>query len=988
MIGLQRYLEARFGTLRDARRGAVFFVEHGLGVFELEALRNDVRANLCARSLESDWWDKHDLPLLVAASEVGYRYKGAGTDFWPITEKELGVNLSLANRRRIKDLFVRAAERFRGARPADTAWAQAFHLIAWPITHALLPLEFHRPFALALAKLRVSAEGAQDDALYRAVQIAAQHPTARFGTLLEDASVVVALARCLLGQQLSDLSEQIVERLSVDLDADELARREVAVARSIQRAAAPLRAASKLEPTLVTQGSFQLRRVDKDIILEASFPLLEPDVARQLRSALRRRRFSPRLWGLTERVPSDQVLSGLPFALKFEALPPTDAQVFSDVELGGLDPKDVELLRSFELRLEPPLLFAVGAEGELARHVQGIDLTDSRVYWLLEKDGVEYKGVRCLGDVGPLKCLELNPRSAAGVRVLEKLGYQVRASISVHFAGPPPIRWEGIIPTFVSGEQCLIVPQRLSEETLLSLNFNGQSALVGASGLMRVTLAEGVQRLQASIGADSRDYQLLGLKSAPLRPEPPVRVVLCSEERTIQALLAGRLSFVVESFVAIRGLTLTLDLDVAGHRFSSFGLLEALPAVISREHPILRVLLCDDVVELASGATNATLRARVGHLASASWELERVVRPCWWDLSGVLSLNSEEGSLNFGVVNAAEPTSAPSARPLGEDAYLLVPTGLDPNEFGVEAAFATLCLAPARAPLHPPHADKPRLVRRRRGEHAGLGLEELLEAYLRWSLAETRSALGDLRRRQISMRLDAWVAELCCGAEWSQEEEALLQAEPWALLEQACAELGLGRCVELSEAHEAEVRRLALEGLRRTLPRLWDRSEFNDYEVLDRAFADAYALFAERCRARGEKELADELDDADPGDDPTLWEQALERGRKALDMPGLAAMLLPSNGAPRLMALDVRGLALDDVADELVAWSKASGRAFAGGSPSRSTLKAIYSLWVAPEVALKADWRGALNALLTERSIARAVRYLALKARNSWRGAV
>ena len=32
------------------------------------------------------------LPLLVLATEVGYRYRGTGTDFWPILEQEIGNN--------------------------------------------------------------------------------------------------------------------------------------------------------------------------------------------------------------------------------------------------------------------------------------------------------------------------------------------------------------------------------------------------------------------------------------------------------------------------------------------------------------------------------------------------------------------------------------------------------------------------------------------------------------------------------------------------------------------------------------------------------------------------------------------------------------------------------------------------------------------------------------------------------------------------------
>ncbi|MGZ7250289.1 hypothetical protein ACXWPT_09435, partial [Streptococcus pyogenes] len=80
MMNLQHHLLERFSGLRDSRRGSVFFVEHGLGADELDELRDGVRANLQSHPLESGWWEQNDLPLLVAATEVGYRYRGTGTD--------------------------------------------------------------------------------------------------------------------------------------------------------------------------------------------------------------------------------------------------------------------------------------------------------------------------------------------------------------------------------------------------------------------------------------------------------------------------------------------------------------------------------------------------------------------------------------------------------------------------------------------------------------------------------------------------------------------------------------------------------------------------------------------------------------------------------------------------------------------------------------------------------------------------------------------
>jgi len=56
--------------------------------------------------------------------------------------------------------------------------------------------------------------------------------------------------------------------------------------------------------------------------------------------------------------------------------------------------------------------------------------------------------------------------------------------------------------------------------------------------------------------------------------------------------------------------------------------------------------------------------------------------------------------------------------------------------------------------------------------------------------------------------------------------------------------------------------------------------------------------------------------------------------------------------------------------------------------PPSNTLKAILALWAEPEIAASLDWRGAIDVLLAERSVARAARYLALRSRRAGRGSL
>ena len=69
---------------------------------------------------------------------------------------------------------------------------------------------------------------------------------------------------------------------------------------------------------------------------------------------------------------------------------------------------------------------------------------------------------------------------------------------------------------------------------------------------------------------------------------------------------------------------------------------------------------------------------------------------------------------------------------------------LDVSEHGDAAQFTTLCIAPSRAGLEAPAIKKPRLARRRRARHGALGLEDVVESYLRWSLAESPTIIAEI----------------------------------------------------------------------------------------------------------------------------------------------------------------------------------------------------------------------------------------------------
>ncbi len=993
MRELHRELGERYRTLQESRGGPVYFVEHGLSDGEVADLFADVRRHLVAHPLESGWWNLNSLPLLVASTEVGYRYRGSGTDFWPVVETELGVKISATDRQRIRDLFSNASKSYRGAEPPNTPWARAFRLIAWPITHALVPLEFHRPLALTLANLRAKVGELSDAELHRAVRIAASSRSARFSTLLEDSALIVSVTRRLLGDGTGELCPETMRRIADDLAADQVTRRAVAVARRVQRTAVP-KSSRVLPPSIV--GSLHIRRRDSAMTLEAVFPPMAEDVQGRLRKVLRRRRYFARLWGVSAPVPSVQLLSCLPFTVKLTTVPPEDSDLLPDLDQVEIDQELRDVLAALELDIVHPLLFAVSPDEAHGRRIRGPSISGDRKYWLLSRSGEGPRGWPALGEVGPYDCHLLDPAEESVREVLRGLGFQVRFGVSVEFAGSPPLHRDAPVPEFAVDDRRIVVPRRPPPGGL-SIQLGDEQVRLTNDDVATVVVERGDHTLRVSNGDNDRDYSFRGTPSSRSVPPVACSIEMHSTELTVQALLSGALDFAVECSASLEGLDLTVEIDADGRKLFATAPLGPVPCTVSSDQEPFLTLLDDETRGLLAQAPSPTLRLSVGRLCSRIIVLEQRVRPCWWKRADdeSVALTSEIGALPFGLIPAAAPAARPVPGPdnLLEETRLLVPLELDVSEYGDAAQFTTLCIAPSRIKLEVPAIKKPHLARRRRAGHGALGLEDLVESYLRWSLAESPTIIAEIRRRQVVDVLDGWIAEICCGEEWVRREAESRGTDPWEELTRLCDMTGLGRdsYVELSRGDEFEVTRIAVREIRLEMPDMWARvgSPFDlrpeDYEALDLACGRAYTKLAGVYREQGKAHMADQIEEGDPGAASEEWAAVLGRVKSAAELQPLAEMLLPSDMAHGLMTLELSMMTLDELTEELTWWARDARRALAGSVPPAESLKAVLALWIEPEAAVSLDWRGALDVLLAERGLARAKRYLAVRSRRTAR---
>lgn len=218
-------LAEHFGALaRDRKDVPVFALEHGLAQAELLALQNTLRAHIQVSAPARD----HQLVWVVYAAEIGYGY--AGNEYWQTFEDRTpGWRLN-GRRDWIRDAFVAFQRKFAGAKPSGP-WAEQFSIIAWPITHAILPCDLQQQLARILYELRHSFSGELFDEPQRLGDfIAARswNTSARFQNLVQAPALVGQIAAALLLQGKEGfktlLHPTTLKRIGDDVDSERRGR--------------------------------------------------------------------------------------------------------------------------------------------------------------------------------------------------------------------------------------------------------------------------------------------------------------------------------------------------------------------------------------------------------------------------------------------------------------------------------------------------------------------------------------------------------------------------------------------------------------------------------------------------------------------------------------------------------------------------------------------------------------------------------------------
>ncbi|MER6546806.1 hypothetical protein [Streptomyces sp. NPDC001250] len=233
---LHMQLDGHFRMLHERRQALqpaapVFALEHDLSGDDLDlllaAVRGAVTHGLDARYLA--WW----LPFVVFAAEIGYDYDGG--EFWPLWGQkapgwEGGPHWNVPhNRKRIRQWFRRFADDYGGAEPRG-GFASNFTIIAWPITHAVMPADLQRQMAQLLFESRgvLNAELLADpDALGECLATRTVGYSERFRIFCANQSLLGQVAVALLSgdeEESPYLVRSTLARLVADLSNEQTSR--------------------------------------------------------------------------------------------------------------------------------------------------------------------------------------------------------------------------------------------------------------------------------------------------------------------------------------------------------------------------------------------------------------------------------------------------------------------------------------------------------------------------------------------------------------------------------------------------------------------------------------------------------------------------------------------------------------------------------------------------------------------------------------------
>ncbi|MEG3162861.1 hypothetical protein U1763_20355 [Sphingomonas sp. LB2R24] len=972
----------------------VYLLEHGVEGLELELLLTSVRSALTQHRIESGWWRSKALPLLVAATEVGYVYHGTGTDFWPLFAEQLH-EVSLADRAALSSLFGRWAVEMGLAQPPHSPWNLAFCHIAWPVLHAILPIELHRPLARALRDVRGHLDlSASEATLLAPIRHRAQLAGGvRLIGWLDDQHTAAAVVREFLhpsGEH--DIASSALKRIVIDLARDETAKAALREARKRQNALQALpkqrqRRRAEIEPRYVPMV---LRTVEKRLGLGLKVPQMEQSMRDAARSALDAMRWRAFLWGDGRPVPGRNIFSDFPLPLQIDALPSPNLPLFNDIDGLPLGQDAKDFLGSLRVATAAPLLFGNFAEDGDALQRSSGTIADSGHCIVLVDTTPSPPNAEHLGRIAGLRAYRLDAADPMNQTWLSALGFAVRQTSRFAWIGDAETEQHRPVRRFRAGSFIAFevsMPSGACDVHLTGPN-GKQSALSGTGSLLAgLTATEpGVYRLRYGVG-EEQAFEVIEVDD----DLHLLTINIDAGSGATTDLADRQITLRFDSAAMVQEAELQLTLHCDGREIKQVrDILPDTPCRLGGDHAIWENLLDHDTVDRLLTARHAELSVTVIGLADISFAFEQVTAPFAWvrQSNGRLIASDERGDLAIFAVSPQQPLAPVTADSwaTGNDILLL--------RAGDERPFQTggICVGPRvwRAGDAPVVRKPDRLLRQFNGARGGeADGRAVIDSLIGWAAAGVDHPVTQFRRGQIVRQLEAWMVEQLCGDAWAEHEAALAQRRGKSFVGaflSACERLGIGYSdVGLSRAQRALLDRILTRlidarGLPVSLEMSREPIEEDLAIALDELFNDAYTLLYEDIESIGDGCPFNPDDDIDVGEISDNWDRALRAAASEAALIGLVDLLRPLDAGDALSLADFETMLPDDVVDLLHDWIVKNRPAHHVRQWSRDLVESAYWLFARPAVAARLSWKAASERLLADGFSARAIRYAALRA--------
>lgn len=946
----------------------VFAIEHGLDNLALEELRRSV-----SRQLEEDpqlagaAWSWRYLPLVIVATEVGYRYRGTGTDFWPVLAQELGIDAGHTFRTGLSRLFELGHRSARLARPGNSPWERHFPHISWPIGNSLVPLEIQPQLTDALRRaVRAGISADDTDSLLEYLRgLAAGHSSRRFEHWLLQRDVALEVMRRLLAPESPGwLSETILQRIDRDIRKDRGAYRAITEARkTVAQRSARLAQIAPSRYVLVLEDE-----TPQHLIIRG--PTLPAQSRDEVIAALRIHGDRIRASGGVQAVPLASYLAGGEITLG-KVFPFPSSPLRRD---DALDVNEGPAKVTLE-RLQPlqPEFFLVEAGGMTAFAIFPGET--------LQPDSVIIQCIH-VDDDENLKTRILNTSDSADSEVLRRRGFVIaERGPTLRLIGLPG---PGSSDRFLA---CFPVLATQRSGACSELLLDGSAA---PGELLRIRGIDW-RALRPDVGlhviepADGGDLDRLEFEIVEPPDLEPASVKVLPGNANISDLEAGRLEIRISAPLALEGVPIRIRIVSPNEpALVSEGMIERLPATITGRSPLLNHIQTGLAGRRASDSGLRLhvevegLLEKVISLPPARRELRYDWETCKWTRT-----DSYEKELPSILATSAEPLLGAGAD-TWEGTRLVLPDAADHE--ALSAGLIVRGTTSARMGLGERCSVKlPALLREPSSRSDGVGLIELARASTGWQLAEANDLLTNWQRWTIVEELEGALIEQLCGASWRKLESGidLSILTPHGAFLRCADALGLVSGKDLPRIETASDREYLQDRLitrfRETVPDVpeallqWNEDLAGD---LDLAVIDAY----EDLRYQLETSGIDAFDEVDMSRPAATWRKALERSREMPLLPMFRPLILPDARWSSLVSPWYSELGEDDLVDLLDSCHVDAFRRPGLRWLGRAELRTMLQLWLSPKLMVETEsWRDLLAKALSDVQTCRAVRYVALR---------